>query len=86
MAEAEESRGDAPVENPRFELPPPFYPYVNEQGFLTFAAPRKATPEGAALTADIIDLDHRIHRRLGVNSSDWKEVMGVLENAANMLG
>jgi hypothetical protein len=86
MAEAEESRGDAPVENPRSELPPPFYPYVNEQGFLTFAAPRKGTPEGAALTADIIDLDHRIHRRLGVNSSDWKEVMGVLENAANVLG
>jgi hypothetical protein len=50
-----------------------------------FAPPSEATPEAAELTADIVDLDHRIHRRLGHGSSDWAEVMGVLTNAANML-
>lgn len=58
---------------------------INEQGFLLVAPPAQPSAEGAVLTAAIIDLDHRIHRRLGVSSSDWKEVMGVLSNAALML-
>ena len=87
MAEAADSPGGAPAEDPSPEpgLPPLFRAQVNEQGFLMFAPPSTPTVEGAALTADIVDLDHRIHRRLGVNSSDWNEVMGVLSNAANTL-
>jgi hypothetical protein len=60
------------------------YAYVNAEGFLTFTPPDPPTLETASLVADIVDLDHRIHRRLGVGSSDWEEVMGILKNAANM--
>jgi hypothetical protein len=79
--------GDAPGEIPPPEPEPtaPFQAHVNKEGFLTFAPPKSETAESAALTADIVDLDHRIHRRLGSGSSDWAEVMGVLTNAANML-
>ncbi len=79
--------GDAPGEIPPPEPEPtaPFQAHVNKEGFLTFAPPKSETAESAALTADIVDLDHRIHRRLGSGSSDWAEVMGVMTNAANML-
>ena len=87
MAEAADSPGGAPTEDPSPEpdLPRMSWAQVSEQGFLQFAPPSPPTAEAAALTADIVNLDHRIHRRLGVNSSDWNEVMGVLMNAAGLL-
>lgn len=88
MSESAE-RSQTPPEMPvgeREEAQSGQQPYadVNAEGFLTFIPLDPPTPETAALVADIVDLDHRIHRRLGMGSSDWEEVMGILKNAANM--
>jgi hypothetical protein len=57
--------------------------YINEQKLLTFQTPPNATSEQKALAADIMSLDHRAHEQLGPDTPDWKEVLGMLENAAN---
>jgi len=57
--------------------------FINQDNFLEFALPPNASPEQKALTADIVQLDHRAHEQLGPGTPEWKEVMGVLINAAN---
>lgn len=84
MSESAESRGTPPGQGDDASESTQPLAYVNEENFLTFMPPDPGTPESAELVAEIVDLDHRIHRRLGPNSPDWAEVMGVLMNAANM--
>jgi hypothetical protein len=58
---------------------------INRNNFLQFAAPPSNAPaEQKALAADIVGLDHRAHEQLGPDTPEWKEVLGVLVNAANV--
>ena len=66
--------------------PSDYYPYacVNRDDLLQFSPPSNPSAEQTALVADIVGLDHRVHEQLGANTPEWKEVMGVLINAANI--
>ncbi len=57
---------------------------VNRNDLLQFAPPPNSSPEQKALIADLVGLDHRAHEQLGPGTPEWKEVMGVLVNAANV--
>ncbi len=60
------------------------YAHINKDQYLEFGLPVNATEEQKALAADIVALDHRAHEQLGPDTPEWKEVMGVLRNAANV--
>lgn len=68
----------------RCAMPAHSQAFINQENFLQFAMPPNATDEQKALTADIVELDHRAHEQLGPGTPEWKEVMGVLVNAANV--
>jgi tetratricopeptide (TPR) repeat protein len=55
-------------------------PCINSENYLTFRGGR--TPEENKLAADIMSLDHRAHDELGPGTPQWKEVLGMLANAA----
>ncbi len=57
---------------------------INRYDLLQFAPSPNASPEQKGLTADLVGLDHRAHEQLGPGTPEWKEVMGVLVNAANV--
>jgi hypothetical protein len=57
---------------------------VNRNDLLQFMPPGNSTPGQSALTADLVGLDHRAHEQLGPGTPEWKEVMGVLVNSANV--
>jgi hypothetical protein len=59
------------------------YAYINKEKFLTFAS-NDATVEQQKLSADIVALDHKAHWRLRPETPEWKEVLGLLLNAANL--
>jgi hypothetical protein len=62
-----------------------FYPCVTTERFLAFSPPpENASAELKALAADIVSLDHRIHEQLGPDTPEWREVMGILVNAASI--
>ena len=54
---------------------------INWQSYLTF--PGGVTREQKELASDIMSLDHRAHEQLGPGTPEWKEVLGMLGNAAN---
>jgi hypothetical protein len=58
--------------------------FINKASFLEFTVPPDATPEQKILAANIMDLDHRAHNELGPGTPEWKEVLGMLTNAANV--
>jgi len=61
------------------------YPCVTTERFLAFPPPPEdASADLKALTADIVSLDHRIHEQLGPDTPEWREVMGILVNAASI--
>jgi hypothetical protein len=60
------------------------YAYINKEKFLTFYTADHATVEQQKLSADIVALDHRAHWRLRPETPEWKEVLGLLVNAANL--
>jgi hypothetical protein len=64
----------------------PSVPCINSAGFLSFFPPPNSTPEQQVLIADIVSLDHRAHEQLGAESPEWKEVLGMLSNAAYFVG
>jgi hypothetical protein len=57
---------------------------INRYDLLQFAPSLNASPDQKHLTADLVGLDHRVHEQLGPGTPEWKEVMGVLVNAANV--
>ena len=61
-------------------------PCINPDGFLTFFPPVNPTPEQQDLIARIASLDHRAHEQLGEGTPEWKEVLGMLGNAAYFSG
>jgi hypothetical protein len=56
------------------------HPCLNNENYLTFRGGR--TREEKELAADIMSLDHRAHEELGPGTPEWKEVLGMLANAA----
>lgn len=56
---------------------------INRNDLLQFVPPLNASSSQKELTADLVGLDHRAHEQLGPGTPEWKEVMGVLVNAAN---
>ena len=70
---------------PNAEVPAfPSTAFINQENYLEFGLPTNATSEQRTLTADIVALDHRAHEQLGPGTPEWREVLGVLTNAANM--
>jgi len=61
-----------------------FPAFINPDKYLTFALPSGATADQKALAAEIMALDHRAHEQLGPDTPEWKEVLGMLTNAANI--
>lgn len=62
-----------------------YYPCVTTQRFLAFPpASDDANADVKVLSADIVALDHRIHEQLGPDTPEWREVMGILVNAASI--
>jgi len=59
--------------------------FINAEKFLQFNHPDHATADEEGLTADIVSLDHRAHEVLGPDTPEWKEVLGILVNAANFV-
>jgi hypothetical protein len=57
---------------------------LNPNGYVMFQQP-DASPRSNDLAAQIVELDHAAHERLGVESPQWKEVVAHLVNAANSL-
>jgi hypothetical protein len=57
---------------------------VNPNGYVMFQPP-DSSPRSNELAAQIIELDHAAHERLGVNTPRWSEVNAHLINAANSL-
>ena len=60
------------------------YAYINAEKFLTFGASANPTVEQQKLIADIVALDHNAHWRLKPETPEWKEVLSLLSNAANL--
>lgn len=76
-----------PVSNKAHIKQPPLQPrvtgYTDEQeaDVVSFFAPDNGTPEEQALVADVVALDHRSLRRLGVRSPTRQEIKRLLWNA-----
>ena len=63
----------------------PFVPCINAFNFLMFVYPSNATHEQQVLVGKIVSLDHRAHEQLGAQTPEWKEVLGMLSNAATFV-
>src|SRR5260370_25323499 len=57
---------------------------INQEKLLTYSPSYQPTAEQAALLANIMSLDHRAHEQLGQDTPEWREVLGMLYNAANL--
>jgi len=71
---------------PNVDLARPYYAFVNQAKYLTFALPDPGliTNPQRELAAQIQSLDHRAHEQLGPCTPEWTEVLGMLGNAANV--
>jgi hypothetical protein len=58
------------------------HPCLNPDKYLTFRG--GTTLEEKKLASDIVSLDHRAHEELGPGTLEWKEVLGMLANAADI--
>jgi hypothetical protein len=72
----------------KVEQPPvqhiPGYSPEQEADVVSFQAPANSSPENEALVADVVALDHRSLRRLGVKSQERQEIKRLLWNATNV--
>jgi hypothetical protein len=57
-------------------------PHINEEHLLVFTRPLDPSPEQQLLLARLVELDHKAKRGLVPPSPQWREVSGVLLNAA----
>jgi hypothetical protein len=74
----------AHVKQPPLQSSVSGYTEEQENDLVRFAAPNDGTPEQQALVADIVALDHRSLRRLGVRSPIRQEIKRLLWNASNV--